>query len=46
MAGRKPKTVGMTMMYDDGLVPVLVFEKYFLGSGLVYSDKSVGLLSL
>lgn len=46
MAGRKPKKVGMTMMYDDGLLLVMVFEKYFLGSGLVYSDKSVGLLPL
>ena len=32
MAGRKPKKVGMTMMYDDVLLPVMVFEKYFLGS--------------
>ena len=46
MAGRKPKKVGMTMMYDNGLIPVMVFEKYFLGSGLVYSNKSVGLLAI
>ena len=46
MAGRKPKKVGMTMMYDDVLLPVMVFEKYFLGSGLVYSGETVGLLSL
>ena len=27
MAGRKPKKVGMMMMYDDGLLLVAVFEK-------------------
>ena len=46
MAGQKPKKVGMMTMYDNGLVPVMVFEKYFLGSGPVYSYKSVGLLAL
>ena len=46
MAGQKLRKVGMTMMYDDGLLPVMVFEKYFLGSGLVYSDNSVGPLSI
>ncbi len=46
MAGRKSKKVGTTMMYDDGLLPVMVFDKYFLSSRLVYSDNSVGPMSL
>ena len=46
MAGRKPKKVGMTMMYDNGSIPVMVFEKYFLVSGLVYSNKSASLLAI
>ena len=46
MAGRKPKKVGMTMVYDKGLLPLMVFEKSFLGSGLVYSGNSGGPLSL
>ena len=46
MVGRKPKKVGMTTMYENGLIPIMVFERYFLGSGPVYSYKSVGLLAL
>lgn len=46
MAGRKPKKVGMTMMYDDGLLPVMVFELYIRGSGIVYSNNSVNPSSL
>ena len=45
MAGRKPKKVGMTKMYENGLIPVMVFENFFLGSGPVY-NYSVGLLAL
>ena len=41
MAGRKPKKVGMTTMYEDGLLPKIVSEKYILGSRVVYSDNSV-----
>ena len=47
MAGRKPKKVGMTMMDDDGLIPVMVFKKCSSGIGhsCTVTKASVSLVS-